>query len=298
MKLAKQLAQIAASSLLFYSLGGCSAAINPPLKTPAPFPTAKKYAVINTGASIRSAEEGLIDPIDKNAFWVSTVDAYNELRKNGYLPENMWVLYKDAKPPFDEPELLGRIDGIKKEFDGSYDNISTKDNLAKLLDSLEDKINPEDQFTLYINQHGSALGTAHFEYDNSYFTGQDLSKILEGNKSRHILIVMGTCHAEAFADDISTNNAVIVSGARENKLGWIDKNFSWAKMFFEEMNKAGNDFNKDGVVSAYEAFVPAKKRAIQYRWVQNSFFRFKYEGTGLSIPSLMMMDLVPTYIER
>ena len=73
---AKLLAQVAASSLLFYSLGGCSAVPSP--QTPATkavlspkapsAPAAKKYAVINTGASIRNAEEGLIDPIDKNGF--------------------------------------------------------------------------------------------------------------------------------------------------------------------------------------------------------------------------------------
>jgi hypothetical protein len=263
----------------------------------APKISEKKYAVISTGASLRNEEEGLVDPIDKNCFWVSTVKVYNELLKNGYKPENIFVLYKDGQPPFDDPYLLKEINEIKKEFTDSSINIATKNNLVNLLDSLEPIINPEDKFTLYIDQHGSSLGSAHFEYDNSYIFGHELGEVLKGNKSKEVLIVTGTCYAEMFSILIN-HPAVIISGSKCDKYGWGDKNFSWGQVFFEEMNNPKNDTNHDKEVSPYEAFLPAKKRSKQYRKTIDEFLKKDYEGTGCSEEELNKIDLIPTYIER
>lgn len=304
MKIKRGIVSIIASLFFSLGLGECAVSYPTPICLPENVsisePTTfsgEKYAVISTGASVRNKEEGLVDPIDKNAFWVSTVEVYNELLKNGYKPENIYVLYKDGRPPFDDLELLLESAKIRKEFDGSYNNIATAENFMALLDSLEDRVNPEDRFTIYINQHGSSLGTAHFEYDGSFTYGRDLGRILEGNESENILIVLGTCHAEAFANLVN-HEAVIISCSKRDMLGWADKNFSFGSVLFEEMNDVKNDTNADGEVSPYEAFGPAKRRSINYRESIDRFLRDKYEGTGLPEQDLERMDLVPVYTER
>ncbi|MFC1686897.1 C13 family peptidase [Nanoarchaeota archaeon] len=294
MGIKKTLTSIIASLIL--TVTGCQGISNLPLEVETK-ESGKKYAVLCTGASTRNKEEGLSDIIDKNTFWIATVNAYNELIKNGHKPENIFVLYKDGKPPFDDPDLLNKISKIKKEFDGSYTNISTKKNLINLLNSLESTIMPEDNFTLYINQHGSASGAAYFEFDDSYIFGKELGRVLKGNKSKNILIILGTCHAESFALQVNYPS-ISVACSKKDKYGWLDRTFSFGQFFLEEMNTLNNDKNKDGKVSPYEAFLPAKERAVQYRKDINDFLRTAYEGNGIKESELKKMDLVPVYIER
>lgn len=254
----------------------------------------QKYAVLCTGSDTRNAEEGLIDPIDKNCFWISGVNTYNELLKNGYKPKNIFVLYYDGKPPLDDEEYLDKIQEIKKEFDGSYRNIATESTLKNLLDSVENFIGPKDKFTLYLNMHGSPFGTIHFDHDHSYITGKGLTQILEGNNSREILIVTDVCHAEAFTEDISYPSTII-SSSKRNFLSWGDRNFSCGSWFFEEMNNKKNDADNDGKVSPLEAFDKTKERCAKYREDMDYFLRCDYEGNGLSEHTLKHMDLVPVY---
>lgn len=256
----------------------------------------EKYAVLCTGTDVRNASEGLIDPIDKNCFWISAVNVYNELIKSGHKPENIYVLYLDGKPPFDDEEYKDKIKEIKNEFDGSYSNIATKARLEELLNSLEDRIKPEDTFTLYLNMHGSEWGTIHFDYNDSYIDGDDLETTLQGNKSENIFILADTCHSEAFTDDIDYNST-IVSSSKKDFISWGDRNFSCGSYFFEELNNYKNDTNKDGKVSYLEAFIPTKERCLKYRKDMDDFLRNKYEGKGLDNEDLERMDLEPVYRE-
>lgn len=257
-----------------------------------------KYAVISTGASLRNKEEGLIDPIDKNAFWHSTVKVYNELLRNGYLPRNIRVLYQDADPPFNDQELLNEIKKIKLQFHtGKYLNLATAQNLRKVLNDLEKEIQPEDSFTLYLNQHGSPLGYVLFEYDESHLFGSDLTEILQGNKSKNILIVADVCHAEQFTDDLNYP-ATIISSSKEDQLGWGDRNYSFGRIFFAEMNNHSNDLDRNEEISPYEAFQSAKQKSLHYRQKMDNFLRNKYEGKGIPEAELEIITLLPVYKER
>ena len=273
-----------------------------------PSPSGEKYAVVCTGASMRNKQEGLADPIDKNCFWASTFRVYNELLKSGHKPENVYVLYKDGKPPFDDKEFLDKVKEIKKEFNGSYSNIATKSRLEELLNSLEVKIKPEDNFTLYLSMHGSSWGTLHFEHDKSLFNGCDklydgrcgLGGILEGNKSENILISVDACHAEAFTEMIN-HKSILIAASKRDRVGWGDRNFSCGSWFFTEMNNMDNDFNKDGNVSPYEAFTTTKERCIKYRKEIDEFLRTEYKPPeGMSAFFYMHLehtDLIPVYRE-
>lgn len=261
-----------------------------------PIEKGEKYAVLCTGASIRDKSEGLIDPIDKNCFWISAVNVYNELLEGGYKPENIYVLYQDGKPPFDDEEYLDKIKEIKKEFDGSYSNIATRSRLEELLNGIETKIKPEDKFVLYLNMHGSSLGEIHFEHDGSYMNGDRLEEVLKGNQSKKILILADTCHAESFTEDIDYPS-ILISASKKDFYGWGDRKFSCGSYFFEEMNNKKNDTDKDGKVSAHEAFVTTKERCIKYREEIDEFLRNDYEGDGIPDYDLKHMDLIPIYRE-
>ncbi len=257
----------------------------------------EKYAVVCTGASIRDRAEGLHDPIDKNCFWVSTFRVYNELLKRGYKPENVYVLYKDGKPPFDDKEHRKKIKKIKREFNGSYPNIATSSRLGVLLNGLEGKIKPEDEFTLYLNMHGCSWGRVYFEHDDSSLSGSQLNDILEGNQSRNILIFGGSCYAEAFTNNID-HKSILIAGAKRDRIGWLDRNFSCGSWFFAEMNNRDNDFNKDGQVSPYEAFIRTRKRCMTYRKKIDWFLRNEYKDPSpLSEWDLKKMDFIPVYRE-
>jgi len=305
-----KLSTLLASAILVSILSsGCPS--NNRSKEDTPLPTKRsgeKYAVVCTGTSIRDASEGLRDPIDKNSSWISTVRVYNELLKAEYKPKNIHVLYKDGKPPFDDQEFLDQIKEIKKEFNGSYSNIATKSRLEELLNSLEVKIKPEDDFTLYLHMHGSPWGTLHFDYDRSLFNGCyklydgccGLGGILEGNKSENVLIFVDSCFAEAFTKIIDYKS-ILISSSKINCVGWGDRNFSCGSYFFAEMNNRDNDFNKDGKVSPDEAFTTTRTRCIKYRKEIDGFLRTEYkppkQASDFFYKFLEHMDLIPVYRE-
>lgn len=257
----------------------------------------EKYAVICIGASCRNANEGLVDPIDKNCFWINAVKVYNELLEQGFDAKNIFVLYKDGKPPFDDKEFENKIKRIKEEFNGTYSNLATRPNLEKLLNKLETSIDSNDEFLLCLSMHGDSSGRIHFEYDGSVLSGRGLSTILKGNKAERILIFTDVCHAEAFIDDINYS-AILIASSKRGYFSWSDRNFSSSSVFFEELGNKENDKDGDGKVSAYEAFIATKRRCIAYRKKIDYFLKNEYEGKGLPEHDLERMDFIPVYKER
>src|SRR3989344_989669 len=218
-------------------------------------------AVIITGAEIRDEER----PLVHNSYWVYTAQVYHELLKNGYKPENIFVLYLDGKPVLDDPATKDKIAELRMEFNGSYNNIATAENVKALLNDLENTIKPEERFTVYFMQHGSASpwGKIGFEHDHSSMRGYDLDTILEGNQSEHIMVVVNSCYSESFTKNIK-HKAITISSTKEGEEGAGNREYSFAVFFSEEMNNPKNDADKNGTVSPEEAFQTAKVRNENY----------------------------------
>ena len=218
-------------------------------------------AVIITGAEIRDEER----PLVHNSYWVYTAQVYHELLKNGYKPENIFVLYLDGKPVLDDPATKDKIAELRMEFNGSYNNIATAENVKALLNDLENTIKPEERFTVYFMQHGSASpwGKIGFEHDHSSMRGYDLDTILEGNQSEQIMVVVNSCYSESFTKNIK-HKAITISSTKEGEQGAGNREYSFAVFFSEEMNNPKNDADKNGTVSPEEAFQTAKVRNENY----------------------------------
>lgn len=247
-------------------------------------------AVIVTGAEVKSEKQFI-----NNSYWVYTVQVYNELLKNGYKPENIFVLYYDGKPLLDDPETKDKSTEIEPEFNGSYNTIATAQNVKTLLNDLEVIIKPEERFTIYFMQHGYAtpLGKIGFDYDNSYLQGPDLDGILEGNRSEHIMIVVDSCYSESFTKNIK-HKAITVSSTKEGEEGVGNREYFFAVFFAEEMNYLENDANKNGVVSPEEAFQTAKARNEYYLKGLEELLK-KEDPKGLD--EFAYVGFTPTYRE-
>ena len=51
------------------------------------------FVLIYIGSSLRTTDNTLDDPIDKNAFFIEGAIVYNEFIKRGVAPENIYFLY-------------------------------------------------------------------------------------------------------------------------------------------------------------------------------------------------------------
>ncbi|MCM8537238.1 MAG: hypothetical protein NE334_14960 [Lentisphaeraceae bacterium] len=93
---------------------------------------AEDFALIYIASSLRSTENELSEPIDKNAFFIEGAIVYAELRKRGVKPGNIFFLYKDGKPDFKEPLVSHIKEMLVAEFSSLYDNSATIVNLKKI----------------------------------------------------------------------------------------------------------------------------------------------------------------------
>src|SRR3989344_3015296 len=170
--------------------------------------------------------------------------------KMRYKLENIFVLYHDVKPVLDDPVMKGKEGELEMEFNGSYNNIATAENVKALLNDLENTIKPEERFTVYFMQHGSASpwGKIGFEHDHSSMRGYDLDTILEGNQSEQIMVVVNSCYSESFTKNIK-HKAITISSTKEGEQGAGNREYSFAVFFSEEMNNPKNDADKNGTVS-------------------------------------------------
>ena len=248
-------------------------------------------AVIITGAEVKDEER----PFIHNSFWVYTAQVYHELLKNGYKPENIFVLYLDGKPVLDDPVMKGKEGELEMEFNGSYNNIATAENVKALLNDLENTIKPEERFTVYFMQHGSASpwGKIGFEHDHSSMRGYDLDTILEGNQSEQIMVVVNSCYSESFTKNIK-HKAITISSTKEGEEGAGNREYSFAVFFSEEMNNPKNDADKNGTVSPEEAFQTAKVRNETY--LRNLEESLKEDPEGLE--EFSWVGFTPTYREN
>ena len=98
--------KLPACLLLFLLLLGCQSKPE----------VSQDYALIFIGSSLRTTDNALVDPIDKNAFFIEGAIIYNELVERGVLPENIYLArIKHFYPSF-EVEVAQHIKDRWKPF--------------------------------------------------------------------------------------------------------------------------------------------------------------------------------------
>lgn len=255
-----------------------------------------KYMIIYTGSSHRV----LSSYNDKNAWWISTANIYEQALKNGYLQENIFVLYNDGNPDFSDPKIKSIKDTIKKEFQGDYSNIASKENLFKIEESIEQKIRHNDILTLSFNMHGRPY-LLFSEYDQEYIEGEEISEMLKDNNSKNNLIVIDACYSESMIKFLDISGTIITS-CRSQDWGWVDRDFSFGALFFKNKNNLTNDSDKDGIVDDEEVFKVTKK---EYQKIGNSKKECikkqwaKKGATGAELKTYMdMYNFVPVMVKK
>jgi hypothetical protein len=254
-----------------------------------------KYALLYTGCSVRTGEKVLKDPNDKNTFWIATVKVYNQLLKNGFKAENVFVLYKDAKPDWDDPAVAKTKDKIAAEFKADYSNLATVENLRKVEKRIQGKLDANDVFVLYLTMHGKN-GLLRSEHDKKAFTGADVTRLLRDNPSKRNLVFVHACFAGDFMGNVEAEGAMI-GASRVGEVAWGDRDFSFGELFFTALNDAKSDADGDGKVDYREAFDAASRRYAELGAARRAYIRDEWAGKGMPADKLKQLTFKTLYLD-
>ena len=248
------------------------------------------FAIIFIGSSLRTTDNALVDPIDKNAFYIEGAVIYKELVDRGVLPENIYFLYKDGKPDFEEPLLKDIRELMEDEFaDSSYSKEATVINMMKIERQIQRKLGDDSNFFLIIDAHGlvDKFGfKIRSEHDKTYIRSWDIREMVRNNRGRNHLFI-GSCYSGYFLKDVDDINARVVTAAPPDKAVWLDRDVSFGREYFSlipENLSASND-------QYSEAFKKAAARFLKWGDDKTDFIENKYEGGGH--PEVKTLDWRP-----
>lgn len=248
------------------------------------------FALIFIGSSLRITDNSLVDPIDKNAFFIEGAIMYKELVKRGVLPENIYFLYKDGKPDLTEPIIQDFRDLMEDEFsDHSYSKEATVVNMMKIERQIQRKLGDESNFFLIIDAHGlvDRFGfKIRSEHDKTYIRSWDIREMLRNNRGRNHLFI-GSCYSGYFLNDVEDINARVVTAAPPDKAVWLDRDVSFGREYFSlipaDLSASNDQYSK--------AFEKAAARFFKWGQDKTDFIENKYEGGGH--PEVKTLDWRP-----
>jgi len=198
--------------------------------------TPDKYAVLVAGGW-------------EQMFRGNVLSAYQTLIENGYDSSNIYVLADDRIKPFNHP----------------VDDISSKQSLSMILTHLSKKIDEEDTFLFYLNDHGKretieSVDSAKITISNFSIRGEDINEIeleayLSSIKSKRKMYVFDFCYSGGFSERLGRGNNIAVSSAPSDKGSIMLWQEGFSRYFFNAFKAgSGADYNRDGRVSYREAF--------------------------------------------
>lgn len=241
--------------------------------------SAEDFALIYIGSSLRSTDNELSDPIDKNAFFIEGAVVYEELINRGIKPENIFFLYKDGKPDFDEPLVSHVKEQLVAEFSSEYDNSATVVNLQKIERQIQRKLQAQSNFFLVIDGHGlvDKFGfKIRSEEDKTYLRSGDVEDLVRGNRGRNHLF-LGSCYSGYFFKDVGEINARVITAAPADKAVWLDRDTSFAREYFKRLPR-----QLSSSTFLYEkSFEKASLMFSRWGFEKMPFIKNKYEGKGL-----------------
>lgn len=177
--------------------------------------------------------------------------AYQVLLENGFSPENIYILTKV---------------GGKGTFYHPVDDIATRESLEMILAHLANKIDENDTFFFYLNDHGSREtvieGTYPQEVSTFYLNDEPITEIeLEEHLSKiHLgkgIAIFGFCYSGGFAERIGKGRWTAISSSGAREISKSRENSSFGGYFMKGLRRKDmgeKDTNKDGLLSVLEAF--------------------------------------------
>ncbi len=199
----------------------------------------QKYAIVVSGASN--------DNQHYEWFLNSTSMAYDLLKNNGYLDENIYYLFENSE-----------------EKDVDYE--ATINNFKKVTRELQEKAREMDSIVLFLIGHGAFTnGNSYYALNNYKLPDFEMSEIFEDIKRDKLIFVFSPCNSGGFIDNLSGKNTIVISSTREDETNRA----AFIEPFLASFDGIG-DANSDGKISFAEAFNYAsenvRKQYIDQGW--------------------------------
>ena len=235
-----------------------------------------RYAFVLIASSRGEKPPAMSDPTDKNFFWLGGVRVYAALRDMGFDAKNITVLYADGMPDFDDPLEARSIKMIKEEqFNGTYDNRASKENILAQLRVFSEKVTDNDIFMFYLGTHG-APEMVEVQVGDTELTPREIQNELTNVRPLFGLFYSDACHSGAFIKKLNLPKYVLISTTTDHTYGWGDRFFSGGATFFQALKDPESDANVDGNITIKEAYVYAQEKSFAHMKRIDSYLRYKY----------------------
>lgn len=230
----------------------------------------EKYSLIIAPETYR--DKKILTDFDegiKNAFLLNIASIYDSQKNEGYSPENIHILYADGKIDTSEQYNRPQIEELTQEKYLLGQIIpATKYNIEKTIDSLANKIDSNDEFTLTIMGHGEKDFLETYikipNYKNTIFqpekiTTSDLEKYSEKIKAEQETYIIDACYSGEFAQGLAKENQQVFTSSTKNSPSIISRIDSFSRYLIYAKTDPEADLNNDGIINWEEAFQKAEQ---------------------------------------
>ena len=223
-----------------------------------------RYAVILSG--------GYNQPSNHIRYWNDCAYFFNTLLANGFLQENIFVLFADGTNPAVD-NSLGENSKTDFNDDGTPDigYSATKANITTVFDTLAGKLGSQDILYIFTTDHGGAGAGNPSPYETTdvvlYLWGESITNTAfaaEVNKvtTKATAAIFEQCFSGGMIEPLKAPNRVLMSAARFWELSYamgpdytVDEFSYYATEALADPTKG--DSNADGIVTMEEAFLYA-----------------------------------------
>lgn len=139
---------------------------------------------------------------------------------------------------------------------------ATKENLSRVMTKLADQIHPDDVFALLLIGHGTFDGTDYkFNLPGPDVTAKELASMLNRIPATEQLVVNMTSASGASIAALSKKDRIVITATKSGN----EKNATvFARYWIDALRDPAADTDKNGTVSALEAFRYAENKTAAY----------------------------------
>lgn len=206
---------------------------------------------------------------DCSAIYSALVNIYN------YSDSHIYTLISDGTNPANDREIAPQVyDSSPLDLDGDGDDdiqySATKSNISSVFNTLSNILDEDDYLYIFVTDHGdqeSGQDVILYLWGETMRDDQFASEVDKVNAGE-ISIVMEQCYSGGFIDDLDNPNRVISTACKYNqpscalsRYGYDEYVYHWISAVAGEDpygNSVDADYNSDGYVSMYEAFIYAE----------------------------------------
>ncbi len=139
---------------------------------------------------------------------------------------------------------------------------ASRDKLQALFTRLSNEIKPEDSFALFLIGHGTYDGTDYkFNIPGPDITARELNALVNHVSAERQLVVNMTSASGATLPILAKKNRIVITATKSG----TEKNATtFARFWVEALQNGAADTDKNGAISALEAFRYAETKTASY----------------------------------